>query len=118
MSTRDKVKDLVQLVSSGQLMEAFETYYAENVEMQENRKEPMVGKGANRERERQFVESIESVHSVATPSIVVDGDEAVVQWVMDVTLKGGVRITMDQLAHQTWRDGRIVKERFFYDSAA
>jgi hypothetical protein len=24
---------------------------------------------------------------------------------------------MDQLSHQDWKDGRVVKERFYYDSA-
>lgn len=36
----------------------------------------------------------------------------------DVTLKGGYRMTMDQLAHQTWQGGKIVQERFVYDTAA
>ena len=51
MSNRDAANDLVHLVTSGKLMDAFEKYYDEGVVMQENRKEPMVGKDANRARE-------------------------------------------------------------------
>lgn len=118
MSTRAAANDLVHLVTSGKLIDAFEKYYDENVVMQENRKEPMVGKAANRQREEEFVGSIEAVHSMSAPEVLVDGDQVVIHWLGDVTLKGGYRITMDQLAHQTWKGGKIVNERFVYDTAA
>jgi len=118
MSNREAAKDLVHLVTSGKLLEAFDKYYAEGVVMQENRKDPMVGKAANREREEGFVGSVDSVHSVTVPNIVVDGDQVVIHWIMDLTFKGGIRVTMDQLAQQTWHEGKIVRERFVYDTAA
>lgn len=118
MSNRDAAQDLVHLVTNGKLLEAFDKYYADGVVMQENRKEPMIGKLANRAREEEFVRSIEAVHSMAAPEIVVDGDQVVIHWIGDVTLKGGFRITMDQLAQQTWQGGKIVRERFVYDTAA
>ncbi|MES2124281.1 MAG: SnoaL-like domain-containing protein [Gemmatimonadota bacterium] len=118
MSTREAANDLVQLVTKGKLMEAFEKYYDEDVVMQENRKEPTVGKTANRVREEQFVGSVEAVHAMSAPSVVVDGDDVVIHWIGDVTFKGGVRVAMDQLAQQTWKDGKIVRERFVYDTAA
>lgn len=118
MSNREAAKDLVHLVSTGKLLEAFDKYYDEGVVMQENGKDPMVGKAANRVREEGFVGSVEAVHSVNVPQIVVDGDQVVIHWIMDLTFKGGIRVTMDQLAQQTWSQGKIVRERFVYDTAA
>lgn len=118
MSNRAAANDLVTMVTNGKLMEAFEKYYDEDVVMQENRKDPTVGKSANRVREEQFVGSVEAVHAMSAPSVVVDGDEVVIHWLGDVTFKGGIRVAMDQLAQQTWKNGKIVRERFIYDSAA
>lgn len=118
MSNREAANDLVHLVANGQLLEAFEKYYDEGVVMQENRKDPVVGKAANRTREEEFVGSVEAVHSMAAPQVLVDGDQVVIHWIGDVTFKGGFRVIMDQLAHQTWKNGKIVNERFVYDSAA
>lgn len=118
MSNREAAHDLVHLVTNGKLLEAFDKYYDEGVVMQENGKDPMVGKTANRVREEEFVGSIEAVHSMGAPEILVDGDQVVIHWIGDVTLKGGSRITMDQLAQQTWKQGKIVRERFVYDTAA
>ncbi|MEO5799220.1 MAG: SnoaL-like domain-containing protein [Gemmatimonadales bacterium] len=118
MSNRDAAHDLVHLVTTGKLLDAFEKYYDDGVVMQENRKEPMVGKSANRAREVEFVNSIEAVHSMSAPDVLVDGDQVVIHWIGEVTFKGGYRVMMDQLAHQTWKGGKIVNERFVYDTAA
>ena len=118
MSTREAANDLVHLVTSGKLMEAFEKYYDEAVVMQENRKVPTVGKAANRVREEQFVGSVEAVHAMSAPAVLVDGDQVMINWIGDVTYKGGTRVTMDQLSQQTWKNGKIVHERFVYDTAA
>ena len=50
-------------------------------------------------------------------SIAVDGDQVLIEWVFEYTTREGQRIRMEEIAQQTWRDGRIVRERFFYDSA-
>jgi ketosteroid isomerase-like protein len=46
---------------------------------------------------------------------VADGDRAAIHWVFDFTGTGGKRLRLDQIAYQTWKDGKIVHERFYYD---
>jgi len=41
----------------------------------------------------------------------------VIHWLLEFTGGDGKRYRLDQLAHQEWKDGRIVRERFYYDSA-
>lgn len=36
-------------------------------------------------------------------------------WEMDVTFKDGKRRKSAQVAVQGWKDGKIVRERFFYN---
>ena len=116
-STRARVEDLVQKVLAGKALDAFDAYYADDVAMQENSQLPLVGKQANRVREEQFFSTIEEFHNAEVPNVVVEGELAVIRWKMDVTTIDGTRMAYDQLALQTWRDGRIVSEQFFYDTA-
>jgi ketosteroid isomerase-like protein len=55
------------------------------------------------------------VHGAETYGPFVNGDQFAVRWVMDVTQKeSGQRITLDEVALYTIRNGKIAEERFFY----
>jgi len=108
---------LVEYVKSGRIPEAIQEFYADEAVMQENRQPPTVGKAANLARERAFADSVERFHEVSAVSVSVDGDQVLIEWTFDYTTRAGQRIRMEEIAQQTWRDGRIVRERFFYDSA-
>ena len=116
MTTRDQVTRLVRYVEANRILDALDEFYDDEVSMQDNLNAPVVGKAANRERERAFFGSI-TVHQNRALSVVVDGDQAVIHWLFEFTGSDGKRYRMDQLSYQDWKDGRIVKERFYYDSA-
>ena len=116
MTTRDQVAKLVRYVEANRILDAIDELYADDVAMQDNLNAPVVGRAANRERERAFFGGI-TVHQNRALSVAVDGDQAVIHWLFEFTGGDGKRYRLDQLAHQDWKDGRIVKERFYYDSA-
>lgn len=116
MSIKQQVQHLVELVEQGRMLDAIETYYGENVAMQENLDPPTVGLAANLQREREFFGSLLSVQFRAA-SVIVEGDRAAINWVFDYTTADGQRYRMDQIAVQTWRDGKIIHERYIYDTA-
>ena len=116
MPTRDQVATLVRYVEASRILDAIDELYADDVSMQDNLNPPVVGRAANRERERAFFGGI-IVHQNRALSVAVDGDQAVIHWLFEFTGGDGKRYRLDQLAHQDWKDGRIVKERFYYDSA-
>ena len=62
MTTQELDHALNQQVLGGDIMGAFDKFYADDVVMQENSLEPISGKTANRERELQFVGSIAEFH--------------------------------------------------------
>ena len=113
-STAERVAILVRLVEQGRWLEAFEEFYAEDVVMQENLGLPTVGKVLARQKEERFVGAIRS-HETRAASVIVDGDRVAIHWNAEYTFTDGSRMRFDQIAHQIWRDGRIVHERFFYD---
>jgi ketosteroid isomerase-like protein len=117
MPTRDQVTQLVRLVEANHIVDAIDHFYDENVSMQDNLNPPVVGRAANRERERAFFGGI-TVHQNRALSVAIDGEQVVIHWLFEFTGGDGKRYRMDQLSHQEWKDGRVVKERFYYDSAA
>ena len=118
VDTRERVRQLVETVEQGRFLDAFEEFYAEEVTMRENNNPPTVGKAANRERERAFVGYVAEVRENRAASVVVDGDRSAINWVAEYIGTDGQRLRFDQIAHQTWRDGKIVSERFYDDPAS
>ena len=110
----EKISHLNDLVLEGKALEAFDTYYHDDVIMQENENQPTIGKKANRKREEEFFSSILEFRS-ARPIKVTAGDGiSMVQWHYDYTHKDwGVR-NYTQVSVQEWKDGRIIREQFFY----
>jgi ketosteroid isomerase-like protein len=114
-SVQELDKQLNDDVLSGKIMDAFEKYYADDVVMQENSEDPRVGKAANRKAEEDFMSSVEAFHGASVKASAVNGDVTFSEWEMDMTFKGGKRLTMSQVAVRKWKNGKIVNERFFYN---
>lgn len=108
-------KQLNQQILKGDILGAFETFYAEGVTMQENGKPATPGKAANRKREEEFVGSIEAFHGAKLVSEAFEGDTGFSEWWMDITFKGGNRAVMEQVSVRKWKDGQVAAERFYYD---
>ena len=110
----EKITELNDLVLQGKVFEAFDTYYDENVIMQENEFPPTVGKTANRKREEDFFSSIIEFRRANPLKVTVGKNTTMVQWHYDYTHKDwGVR-NYTQVSVQEWKDGKIVREQFFY----
>ena len=93
MSYLEKSKQLYNQVGQGQLLEAFEANYAENV-------------------------VVEAFHGMEIKAMSEDTDKGkvFVEVAMDITFKGGNRVNMEQVAVQQWENGQIVHERFYYNA--
>lgn len=112
----EKITDLNDLVLQGKALDAFEKYYHDDVVMQENENEPTVGKSANREREKAFFSAITEFRGARPLKIAVGQNVSMVEWQYDYTHKDwGVRNYV-QVSVQEWKDGQIVKEKFYYNS--
>lgn len=110
------LRDLNQMVQEGKMMEAFEKYYHEDVEMQENELAPTVSKAANRQREQEFLGSIVEFRGASVKRLGVGEGVSFVEWSYDYTHKNwGVR-NYTQVSVQDWKDGQIVRERFIYSN--
>ena len=110
----EKITDLNDLVLKGKALEAFDKYYDETVVMQENENKPTVGKMANRKREEEFFSSISEFRGAKPLKVTVGEETTMVQWQYDYTHKDWGTRNYIQVSVQEWKNGKIIKEQFFY----
>jgi hypothetical protein len=105
------------MILQGKILEAFDMFYADEVTMQENETPVRVGKVANRAFEAAFVGSLTAFRGAEVKAVAFGEDVAMVEWFMDYTHKDWGDKKGTQVAVQHWKDGKIVSEKFYYDTA-
>lgn len=106
--------DLNSMILKGEILAAFDKYYSDDVVMQENNDAPRIGKAASQKYEEDFVASVEEIHGGKVINVAYADNLSMVEWMFDMTFKEHGRVEMHQVAVQTWKDGKIVHERFYY----
>ena len=109
--------ELNQMILGGQVMDAFEKFYADDVVMQENLNPEMKGKEACRAHEIEFFSKVEAFHGASLVGAAAKNDNGYSEWVYDITFKGAPRTKMTQVAARKWKDGKVAHERFYYDGS-
>jgi ketosteroid isomerase-like protein len=113
----DRVAELLRYIQSGRIIEAMNEFYAEDTVMQENRNVPTRGLAANIEREKQFLSQVKEWRGFEATATAVNGDVSFIESTMDFVATNGAEVHLEQVSVARWRDGKIVSERFYYDSA-
>jgi hypothetical protein len=117
MTTQEVANRLVELCRQGQYAQAQEELYAQDVESLEPANSPMPyakGMDAIKEKDRQFNESIEEMFGGHVGEPVVAGNFFSLTMGMDVKFKGQDRFNMEEVCVYEVKDGKVVKEQFFF----
>lgn len=106
------------MMGSGQMHEAFEKYYAGNVQIHEMPNgEHRNGKDAQREAIKQWEGMVQEFHGSGVNAVTTNeeqGTACIESWT-EVTFQGAPGpIKMQEVAVQQWENGQIVQERFYY----
>ncbi len=116
MDVREMAEDFAQLCASGRAEEAALTYWADDIatfEAMPGDYAETHGREEGLAKARWWYESHE-VHQMKVEGPVVNGDQFMLWWEIDVTPKGGERMEMEEAVLYTVKDGKIVEERYFY----
>lgn len=122
MTTQDIASRLVALCREGKYDEAYDELFAddaENIEMPAMADGPLgnaKGMAAMKRKSAAWFEGVEEIHGGSVGDPVVSGNWFAVPMSMDITFKGRGRMAMDELCVYQVRDGKIVREQFFYDA--
>ena len=109
---KNAIENLNEMVLQGQMLDAFEKYYADDVVMHEGT-ERFAGKDLNHEREKAFFGSITEFRGAEVKGVTIGDDVTMVEWHFDYTHAEWGDMKYDQVAVQRWRNGEIVDERFY-----
>jgi hypothetical protein len=120
MTTQEVANRFNELAQSGQWDKIQGELYAENavsIEPPHGAAMGMVnveGMGAIKKKGEDFNTMVEVMHGGYSTQPVVGGNFFSVGMGMDVTLKGAGRMKMDEIAVYEVKEGKIVKEQFFF----
>jgi len=108
------VGDLNDMLLQGKDLEALEKFYDEQVEVQENDREPLRGKDLAIKAKKDFLSRVSEVNCVKPLKVAVGEKTTMVEWHLSYQLDEGSKKEFTQVAVQEWKDGRIVKEKFYF----
>ena len=117
-SIESSVNELNDMILQGQILPAFDKFYAPNVVMADNFTGDRVGFDACRAFEESFVSNLQEFRGAKVLNVLVDEDAglAFVKWHFDYTHAEWGVMDYVQVAVQRWEDGKIIHERFIYES--
>jgi len=118
MTTQEVADRFNELAQTGQWDVIQNELFADNAVSIEPANSPgmktVEGMEAIREKGKKFGEMVEEMHGGYTNAPTVAGNHFALGMGMDVTMKGMGRMKMDEIAVYEVKDGKIVKEQFFY----
>jgi ketosteroid isomerase-like protein len=118
MTTQEVADHLYELLNGGKWDQAQEELFADNavsIEPQHVQGLPSVtGLDAIKKKGQMWQEMVEETHGGYVSKPLVAGNHFAVGMGMDVTMKGKGRSKMDEIAVYEVKDGKIVKEQFFF----
>lgn len=117
MDINNLITEMYDLLKKGEFDTAFEKYYHDDVIMIEGDGKRRIGKTLNKKIEQEFVNSIGTFNELGVSAITVNQalNVTMVETWLDITYKNGEHLKIEQIARQTWKEGKIIEERFYYN---
>lgn len=118
MTTQEIADRFSQLAEEGKWNEIQDELFSDDAESVEpphsQGLQSAKGREALKKKAEMFNESVEEMHGGYSSKPVVGGRYFSVAMGMDATMKGMGRMKMDEIAVYEVKDGKIVKEQFFF----
>lgn len=118
MTTQEVANRLAELFKEGKWMEAQNELFSQDAVSIEPEHaqgfKTVEGLDNIRKKGQQWSEMVEEMHGGWAGDPIVGGNYIAVAMGMDVTVKGMGRSKMDEVCVYEVKDGKIVKEQFFY----
>jgi len=120
MTTKEIANRLVELCRKGQFEQALRELYAENAVSIEPESAAEQGwqvrtEGLNNmfKKSEQWNNMVEEIHGLTVSDPLITGSGIAFTAIMDVTMKGGQRMKVEEICVYQAKDGKIISEQFF-----
>jgi hypothetical protein len=112
---QERVKMLNGFILSGDTIKAMETFYSEDIEMQENEEIPRRGKRVCIDAERSNLEKVKTISGILLNQALDENKNVVFsEWEFVVTYRDNTKCKLKEVSVQYWFDGLVTKEKFYY----
>lgn len=113
---QQRLNDLFGYIRQGKIVEAMNEFYDKDTVMQENANPPTKGLAANIEREKQFLNGVKEWKGFNVTAAGIGDNVTLYESTIDFIATNGQPVHMEQVSVAKWRNGKIVHERYYYDT--
>ena len=111
-----RLQDLLNHIRQGKIIEAMNEFYDKDTVMQENANQPTKGLDTNIEREKQAMNGVKEWKGFNVTASGVSDNVTFYEATADWIATNGQPMHAEQVSVAKWKNGRIVHERFYYDT--
>ena len=115
---QQRLNELLNHIRQGKIIEAMNEFYDKDTVMQDNANPPTKGLAANIEREKQFMSGVKEWKGFDVTASAVSNDATFYECTVDFIATNGQPVHLEQVSVAKWKSGKIVHERFYYDTGA
>ncbi len=113
---QQRLNDLFGYVRQGKIIEAMNEFYDKDTVMQDNANPPTKSLAANIEREKQFMSGVKEWKGFNVTATGIGDNVTFYESTMDFIATSGQPVHLEQVSVAKWKNGKIVHERFYYDT--
>jgi hypothetical protein len=113
---QQRLNELFGYIRQGKIIEAMNEFYDRDTVMQDNGNPPTNGLVANIEREKQFMSGVKEWKGFNVTASGVGDNVTFYESTMDFIATNGQPVHLEQVSVAKWSNGKIVHERFYYDT--
>lgn len=117
VNLQQRLQDLHNHIRQGKIIEAMHEFYDTDTVMQDNANRPTKGLAANIEREKQFMSGVKEWKGFDVTATGVGDNVTFYEAVADFITTDDQHMHLEQVSVAKWKNGKIVHERFYYDTA-
>jgi hypothetical protein len=117
VNLQQRLQGLITHIQQGKIFEALNEFYDTDTVMQDNANPATKGLAANIEREKQFNSGVKEWKGYRVTASGVGDNVTFYEAVVDFVAADGQWMHLEQVSVAKWKNGKIVHERFYYDSA-
>jgi hypothetical protein len=104
--------ELVATMAAGKALEAFDTFYHDDLEKTDLDGVTHRGKAENRRIDEALLAKVVTVRDFTAVGKVVTGNRSFLVWFLDYDHADDGPVKLTEVAIQNWHDGKIIREQY------
>lgn len=113
MELKEQVKQIDELVSQGDMVNAISNFFSENARTSDYANVKTTSKSQMIEKMNGFLGAIENVNQIKHHRTLVDGNASASEFTFDFSMKDGSKIHWHEIIRRVWNEGKVVEEQYF-----